>query len=102
MREIEPDAIRIECKNHCQKLGVNLYENGEHEGDKYDDGTDKPTFKLNQGCDGEFQPLYSSSNLVESLRNRIKSIERNPDANITDYDKGKIEAYREFLEVFSE
>jgi len=69
--DVEPDAIEIICQNHCQKRGVNLYEDGEHIGESYADGKRKSTTKPNIGCNVKRNPLFSQS----TIQDKIEEIE---------------------------
>ena len=72
-RDIEPDAIKIKCVNHCQKQGVNLYENGQHIGDRYGDGYRRNTFKGTIGCNVEREPLFSAETIQRACKFESKA-----------------------------
>ena len=55
--ELPTAAVIVECSGHCNKKGVNLFYNGKHQGNKYSDGTQKATFKLDIGCEAVYEPL---------------------------------------------
>jgi len=71
LEELPTAAVIVECSGHCNKKGVNLFYNEEHQGNKSGDGTQKPTFKLNMGCEPVYKPLVRIED-VEKLLEQVQ------------------------------
>lgn len=103
--QIQPDAIITKCRTHCQKEGVNLYQNGEHVGDRYGDGTRESTFKGNIGCNVKLKPLFSVSTIEQKAESFCDKLDNEAKDGLTDSEKQQLEdvksEIRRFAEVFS-